>query len=220
MKTRKELIDLIVKLKNKLRKSGEDDSFDYEFYEDLIFWLKQPLQINPQLKEQPSSITISNVDDEEHRHYVLIGGGNNLAINRKVTDEIFERYTQDEFVMDKARFWQAVNQIRIENKEATNQLSTNKQKERIMLPERDHSISDEKAAEMINKLAMSKAEGLLPREFQFHNDQVKKLTETKDAKVFVITPAKDEAGNYKVVLSVRNEKMEDIPGVKLELSFP
>uniref|UniRef100_A0A6M3JJT4 Uncharacterized protein n=1 Tax=viral metagenome TaxID=1070528 RepID=A0A6M3JJT4_9ZZZZ len=36
-------------------------------------------------------------------------------ITRETTDEIFERYTKDDFVMDKTRFWQAVNQLRIES---------------------------------------------------------------------------------------------------------
>jgi hypothetical protein len=39
-------------------------------------------------------------------------------IKREETDEIFERYTKGEFVMDKPRFWQAVNQLRINNTKA------------------------------------------------------------------------------------------------------
>lgn len=35
-------------------------------------------------------------------------------IQREITDELFDRYTQGIFFMDKVRFWQAVNKLRLE----------------------------------------------------------------------------------------------------------
>ena len=38
-----------------------------------------------------------------------------MNYKREITDELFDRYTQDDHVMNKARFWQAVNKLRIES---------------------------------------------------------------------------------------------------------
>ena len=73
-------------------------------------------------------------------------------IDRRTTDEIFERYTKNDIILDKARFWQAVNKLRIETLSKVDENEIERQVRQIINTSRSMENLFDKIVEYIKEL--------------------------------------------------------------------